>query len=183
LAVVRSDEATPRRFVGTVSPRQLRWALAVEYPWLERAWANAYAEVPQVEIHSVQGALDVQSAIELIRAFLANLQRQDPPLVEESREWVQVSSSTTWEHAEWLSADLKGTLRTILNGASVSEPAGGSESAFARAVLAHQGAAFVAILGATNEFRRLVDRQALLEQAAARLSQTSVVIEPLQGLD
>jgi hypothetical protein len=48
------------------------------------------------------------------------------------------------------------------------------------AVLAHQGADFVAIVGSAGEFERLVDRRALLEQTAARVSQTAVVVSPLE---
>jgi hypothetical protein len=79
---------------------------------------------------------------------------------------VKVDGANKWEHAAWLEADLPASLRAILNRASVPD----NDSEISRAVLGHSGAHFVAVLGPSGGFRRLVDREGVLEQAAARLS-------------
>jgi hypothetical protein len=45
IVFTRMDDSGCRRFLGCASPEGVRWALAVAQPWLEIAFAKAYADV------------------------------------------------------------------------------------------------------------------------------------------
>lgn len=173
---VRSESGGQRRFVGTALPLDVRWALAEEYPWLERAYAQAYAQLPQHEIRSAHGALTVEEATQLISTFVAAVQAPVPPATGPGG-WVQLNGGS-WEHGAWLDPDLPGPLRAVLVHATVAAGSDAEDARVARDVLARRGARFVALVGPDSEFQRLVDRGALLEQTAARLSQASKVMAP-----
>ena len=66
---LRTDDS-PRRFIGTASPPEVRWTLAADYPWLEAAFAKAYAQLPKHEIRSPGGALDIVDASQLFDRLL-----------------------------------------------------------------------------------------------------------------
>ena len=167
---VRSIGAAERRFVGTGLSWDVRFTLAEQYPWLEQAYAQAYAELPRHEIRSAHGRLSPEDATALVQKFVARVQA-DPPAAP-SADWVALGPGT-WEHAAWVGPDLPAGLESVLSRASVAV---GDDDRVTRDVLARSGERFVALVGPDEAFERLVDRQALLEQTAARLAQTAKVM-------
>ena len=124
-----------KRFIGWAEPEKVRWALAKNYPYLESAYAKAYADItrsdsdiipPGCPIPDVPGNAVIvtttgrlgyefnpsepEPSTNLIRAFLERV--QSPPLLlpEESEElntdWILINSDPkTYEHAIWLTTD------------------------------------------------------------------------------
>jgi hypothetical protein len=123
-----------KRFIGWAKPEKVRWALAKNYPYLEAAYAKAYADItrsdsdiipPGCPIPDVPGNAVVvmttgrlgyesspnatQPSIDLIRGFLKRVQAPPGllPLPEElNTDWVLINSAPkTYEHAIWLTTD------------------------------------------------------------------------------
>ncbi len=164
---VETRDDVPQRFIGIASPDVVNWRLAREYPWLDRAFAQAYAGLPAVEIHSEAGALDPGSAAQVVGAFMEHPEiRVTAPRPADT--WEQLPTST-WEHARWINRTLLDRLFD-LSPARTSVMDLGDLTARARtlAVLEAEGA-FVALVDAHGTFQRLLDRQALLETVARRL--------------
>jgi hypothetical protein len=178
-------------FIGEADPARVRWALAMAYPWLESAFAHAYAEIAPSQppssarlIVSTEGALEPWAANNLVRAFLTEIQfprpvvpppGQPPPaLAPGPPEWIELPSASPaqgplWERAAWLSASL---LEQILG-----RPGLARDSAFADSpdlpseervrAIARRSGQFVPLVAAhTGRFTGLVDRRALLEAIA-----------------
>ena len=166
-----------RRFLGTAPPDRVRWALARRYPWLEQAFAEAYAEGVAQHTLSMRGGLEPPwAATQLVAAFLRRIQEKDAPAASgsDSAEWVTMKDPgghLLREHAKWLTgARLERVLGSTLQASWVPDSPDAPPAEQARAVLRRQGA-FVAVVEEGRRFRSLVDRQALLEQAATRLAQ------------
>lgn len=173
--------STRRRFVGWADPVRIRWALARQYPWLEAAYAEAYAAIfaqPNTRIVSSTGRLGYANspgepnvAIELLKAFLQCVQRLPvppaPPL--EADAWVSVDLATgTREHAHWLSAEaLEQVLGEDCHKALVfsSELRSQGTAGQLNAIMAVP-ARFVAVVGNDQRFEYLVRRDVLVEQAS-----------------
>jgi hypothetical protein len=164
-----SDEVR-RKFVGIASPDEVRWNLARRYPWFEDAFAVAYSKLPNRQIQSHNGSLEVGLATELIRLFLEGVQTaQEPkPLTD---EWVTLKGSQKWEHAQWINGTiLTSIFRDILQESWMPESLDMSASERAQGVLRRKGP-FVALVEDGRRFKSLVDRQALLDQVASRVSE------------
>jgi hypothetical protein len=78
-----------RRFVALASARQVRWALAQAYPWLEAAWLRAGGSIaPEPQplgrqtqlIKSDTGALETSLAQRVAGRFVESLQRPPPAM-------------------------------------------------------------------------------------------------------
>ena len=187
---------TERRFVAVASLRQLRWALARRYPWLEAAWARVQLSpfpqalppspptlpagaqwlpdprtlsVPQPVIQSDNGALDPWQARMAVSGFIDLLQRQCPAGPSDA-EWITLYG-TTQERAAWVTRDL---LSSLLPPEAFNAWAHAMRDAprvqLTRSVL-RRAAAFVALVEGDREFVRLTNRQVLLEDIAASLGE------------
>jgi hypothetical protein len=102
---VERTRSSERRLVAVASVRQLRWALARRYPWIEAAWVRALLGIfpsayppnapalpagalwppdprtlamPQQVIVSDTGAFEPWRARDLVRIFIDSLQRERP---------------------------------------------------------------------------------------------------------
>ena len=118
-----------RRFLAVADARQLRWALAQRYPWLEVAFARAYAETAsgnndvlptprtamadQRFIASNTGGLEPWSAAQLVARFIESLQVQTPtpaptsaPLAPPAPAAPAASTAIATPESEWVT--LKG---------------------------------------------------------------------------
>lgn len=196
---VEQAPTTQRRLVAVASVRQLRWALARKYPWLEAAFvvANlgafplstipAAALPPQAAwlpdprtltphgapplITSDTGGLQPWQARELVGRFIESLQQVDPPKgPQDPLEWVLLGTST-YERAAWVT---RGLLASLLPQEAFRTYADALRDAprarRTRAVL-RRAAPFVALVDADREFIRLVNRNALLEEIAGSLGE------------
>ncbi len=165
-----------RRFVGMATPGVVRWSLAMEYPWLESALANAYSVGPAAhQVRSVHGALGPWEANGVVRVFLEKIQTQqaeeaENPAAQENTEWVRVKSSQgnqTWEHASWLDgASLESILgRENIKKSRMPHSPDTPVEERAKMVLRREGS-YVAVVEDGDVFRTLIDRHALVEQIA-----------------
>lgn len=160
-----------RRYIGTASPAKIRWALAHRYPWLETAFANAYSQIPNHQIHSLHGALETYAATELVRIYLEQIQMNEQPNSEEENQWVKLGDQQIWEHARWIDgAKLIRILGNDLQASWVPYSPDVPPTDQAKAVLRREGP-FIAIVEDGRVFRELVDRQALIEKTAKQMAE------------
>jgi hypothetical protein len=165
-----------RRFVGMAPPGVVRWSLAMRYPWLESALANAYFEMysqlPDEEIRSVHGALASEWAGPLVgMRFLEDIQQAEDPDAQDNTKWVKVKGpqgSQMWEHARWLDgARLERVLGHSIETASVPDSPDAPADERAKMVLRREGPYVAVVEGEErNVFRALIDRHTLVEQVA-----------------
>lgn len=192
---------TERSFVAVASVSQLRWALAKRYPWLEAAWlqgqVSLYPTSPPVPPDTIwqlnprqmavvgspvttdTGGFTSDQARFLAGNFLRSLQRDVLPVPTQSpdgpaqspddREWV--TRKSTQERAAWVTREL---LAELLPMSAFDAWAPGMRDAprarLTRAVLRRAGP-FIALVEGDREFSRLTNRQALLEEIAAKLGE------------
>ncbi len=182
---IETAGAVRKRFVGWAEPARIRWALAKQYPWLERAYAEAYAAISShgnAVIVSHHGRLgyphvpgDPGAGLQLLKEFLQRIQQSlpPPPIPSEQEEWVVVDAATnTLEHARWINAEeLERLLGSDCNTAVVNsselrlQNAAGQLKAFLSVP-----AQFVAVVGDEQRFEYLVRQDALVEQVAKRIA-------------
>ena len=93
-----------RRFIGWAEPEKIRWALARQYPWLEKAYADAYHETMTSSttfIVTNQGGigqklfpLDPGSTLDLLKKFLERIQKayKPPDSPPNLAEWIPAGS-------------------------------------------------------------------------------------------
>ena len=177
-----------QQFLGIASPRGVRWALARQYPWLETAFAKAYANAyipepgqttPTLRILSDAGALTPEVAQKLVYDFLADpsiqqtLTPSTPPNPDDGK-WESFTTKDgqhLWEHAKWLDTTrLKQDIGNILQQDETTwlwESPDISHTEQARSILRRK-VSFVALVDRERRFKSLVDRQVFLERAAAR---------------
>ncbi|HEX4736705.1 MAG TPA: hypothetical protein VH331_03990 [Allosphingosinicella sp.] len=176
---VNRTATSERRFLAAVDVHLLRWSLARRYPWLESAFANAYAALFQFNpplvtttpsTISETGALQPHQAQQLVQEFINRLQehRPVPPGGTDERHWVTLDGGLG-ERADWVTVPLLNeVLPTTVFAAKVEDLADQPRTKRMRAVLrAH--APFVAVVDGDGQFLRLLDRRAYLEKLATTL--------------
>jgi hypothetical protein len=181
---VESRKAVREHLLAVTSPAVVRWCLARRYPWLELAYARATADaiglvVPPPDprdfvangpiVTTEHGALSGGGAARVAREFLSSLQEwSGNPRGLGSPEWVELTGYR--ERAAWVTPNL---LRELLPaeafGEHMPEMRDEPQSKRVRALLRRQGEV-IALVNSSGQFKRLVDRSALLEEAAAQLS-------------
>ncbi len=176
-----------RRYLGWAPPEQVRWALAQRYPWLERAYAEAYAAVltnQDVSVVDACGTLaygyaptEAGPSIELLREFL--LRVQNAPAPPDGGDWVTIDPAdpmgSVSEHAQWLDGGLLETLLGVrLHRSSIAADSFMQQplSAQLRA-LADMTGDFAATTDAQHRFDALIDRVQTLSQAARAMASAS----------
>jgi hypothetical protein len=157
------------RFIGTASPEDVRWALARHYPWLEQAYALAYAQLGSLQFDPAKGSLSEWCATALLQGFLSIVRNQGPPLIfpDPTRipEVIDLGNGVS-EYAKWIDGGrIERILGTDLEVASVTIPPGKSLDDTANSVIQQTGR-FVAVVENDRTFRSLIDRSAILENLA-----------------
>lgn len=178
---VETSGGVRKRFVGWAEPATVRWALAKRNPWLERAYADAYAAITSQRnavIVSGVGRLgyayaptDPGAGIDLLKEFLERVQQPCPVPAPppEQEEWVVIDAGTnTHEHASWVAAEaleqwLGQDLHTDV--ARSSELRSKSPAEQVRLFLTAP-ARFVGVVGDDQRFDYLVRRDVLVDQVA-----------------
>jgi hypothetical protein len=159
-----------RRFVGTATPVEVRWAISHKYPWLEAAFAKSYSALPDYQIRSIHGSIDPWKATQIVNAYLSEIQQDHEPDSDQI-EWVCLKQQQLWEHAKWISGSrIDRLLGSILNDSWFLDSPDISNEEKTKAILRRKGQ-FVALVDEERKFRRLVDRQDLLEKVAHRVGQ------------
>lgn len=176
---VETSGGVRKRFVGWAEPATVRWALARRYPWLEQAYADAYAAVTSnAVIVSAGGRLgypyapaDPGAGIDLLKEFLERVQQPFPvpPPPHEPEQWVVVDAATnTHEHARWIGAeDLEQFLgRDLHTDVTRSSELRSKSSAEQVRLFLTVPARFVGVVGDEQRFEYLLRRDVLVEQVA-----------------
>jgi hypothetical protein len=193
---VERTPSTERRLVAVASVRQVRWALARRYPWLEAAYLRASLFVFPLEIPpgaqalpaeaswlpnprtlilnpsivtSDTGGLEPYRARQIVGNFVELL--QSPSLSPANKdEWVELRSRT-FERGKYVTRELLASLlpQTAF-GAWSYALRDCSRAERTRAVL-RRPTDFVAMVEGDREFERLTNRRALLEDIAAVLGE------------
>jgi hypothetical protein len=167
-----------RAFVGAAQPRDVRAALGARFPEYERALFAAYGVAATLTPSEFRnGELSETALTHIARSFLqgpdiASTMPPAPPAP--STGWVFLDRSgtptkgpSTWELAEFITANsLRAMLRDRLAQSSVVAPSGALESESATRAIIGQAGTFVALVGATGEFRGLCDRAAIADKVA-----------------
>jgi hypothetical protein len=126
IVFVSSTANQQATYVGCASPDNVRWRLAADQPWLEAAFAHAYANMaglPQGMPRSnrfvdIKGALQPQTAQIIVSMFIQNLKEPAPHLNPD--DFVTIHSGD--EHATWITvAELERILGTDLWTDAVAE--------------------------------------------------------------
>lgn len=200
LVFVERSPSSERKLVAVASARQVRWALARRYPWLEAALARASlfvfpaeipaaaaalppgaswlpdpgkVAVPQPVIVSDSGGLQPFQARQIVSSFIDSLQIKGPPTAPmKEGEWVQLGTGTVFERGVYVTRELLSSLLPpSAFTAWTNALRDAPRSQRTRAVLRRQ-ADFVAMVeGEDREFTRLTNRRALLEEIATALGE------------
>lgn len=163
---VETRDEIPGRFVGIAAPDFVRWRLARAYPWLERAIANAYSAIDDLDICSDAGALGPKSATRLVENFI-NESEITSYRREESQDWhIRFPGVEMSEHGTWINRTLLDRLFDPAPNRSYIFDAG-DLTAKQRMLnaLACEGP-FVAVVDDQNRFQSLIDRERLLRALA-----------------
>jgi hypothetical protein len=182
LVFVEKREGVGRRFVALAPPSLVRWQLALTYPWLEIAYTAAVLQLSgqydqahpfdaeMISRHtrhvvSAQGALDPYPAQQLVQNFVRSLQKGTKP--SDPSSWVEIRAG--WERAAWVTTQMLDEV-LLPDDASdqwVREERIGDAASLTKAVL-HRTGAFTAVVDEQHRFRRLINRDAVLEEVARR---------------
>jgi hypothetical protein len=199
IVFVQSAQGQYRRFLGVAKPETVRLALGEKYSWfrdiLDKSVATALAESSTQSVppplptkvdefvaamaNGIRNSLsklqpmpkDLAKAVSEIFIFDPNMQTATDP---KNPEWSQLGDSGSWDHSRWLTLErFNKDLRSALFDVELSQledtpdtPADERTQALLRRRLP-----FVAILNQRGEFQRLIDRQVLVEQVAAKLGE------------
>jgi hypothetical protein len=180
-------ERTPteeRAYVGYALSSEVRWRLAMAYPWLEQHFALAYAEAtiyqgvdpgsfePQgFEITSETGRMGVAHANLIATKFLNGLQLLDPPEVSPNQWTALHPQNVVYEHAKWIDPQrLSRILKDSLRKDEISASPDMAPEEIVRQILRRDGP-FVARVSDTKRLTNLIDRNDILEKIASREAQ------------
>lgn len=175
---VESNQGYYRRFLGMATPEDVRLALATKYWWfrplLLKSFRNALLEVFQQNeqtVVAIDGPLpkDIAKAISEKFIFDPDMQKTQDP---QNPEWSKLEPFDTWDHSQWLTMErFNKDLRGVLFDPDLTQLEDTPETPAderARALLRRQ-VPFVAMVTQRGEFKRLIDRQLLAEQVAAKV--------------
>jgi len=174
-----------RRFVALESVSTVRWVLARRFPWLEVAFARAYAASQGIDprhlpastrfVTSDTGALESYPARQLVAAFIDSLQLPtgssalgSPGAPSPVEEWFTLSGGRDERAALVTRRLLEELLPPGAFALWADEGVDLPRSRRTQAVLRRRGS-FVALLDCDRRFSRLVHRSALLENVVESL--------------
>lgn len=174
-----------RRFLGVAAPADVRVSLARRYPWLEHAFALAYAARYSALSPDVAGQSTLPSSpyilepsasgsvMQLVREFVSNIQRTTEPPQSEQNTYLSFQTAspgaptvltTLWERGEWIDGEkLEHVLGEHLQNSWFFDSPDLSRRARIDGIL-RRTSPFVALVDEDRRFAGLVDRSALLSR-------------------
>lgn len=183
--VFLKDPSVRKRYIGWAESDKIRWALARRYPYLEKAYVDAYSKMmskQNIAIVSNTGRLEYQhspsnagASLELIQLFVEQVQTTVTPLPTDAEDWIKIDSAQpsdpsqpTYEHAHWMSANLieeilEGDLHISTIPSRELKVAATTEKLRALLSVSTQ---FFAVISEDRRFEHLLERDLLLEQVA-----------------
>lgn len=164
----------PRSFVGIALPDEVRLALARQYPWLEETYLKVQIkEFPtDPQTRSKKDKLSAYDAgIHIIEPFILDLRKNkdDPPSLKSEWEYIEKVGGPDpyWERAKWIDeACLRNDLGDALRASAevwYEDSLDTSQVRRAQALLRRKGP-FVAFINRGGQFKKLIDREALLRK-------------------
>jgi hypothetical protein len=168
IVLLSAGADTESQFIGATTPDKVRWGLAMLQPWLEGAYAQAYAKSLATGVPIVRnetGAMDAEIAEQLVKDFLSNLTVPTPPPVNDF-EWVTFTANQSPEHATWLSEEY---LEQGLGYALWKDVIVASETKKEAKMLLKCSAPYVAKIKRNGEFLSLIDRIAFVDEMMGKI--------------
>ena len=174
IVFIQTSPTKQRKFLGCAAPENVRWRLAVDQPWLESAFATAYAQImlPPGALSRGDAFTDTKGALQppvaqlVVSNFVASLKQI--PLPGKANEYISIGSGS--EHATWMTAsELDRIMGRDLWTDSVPENTDTnpeSNRAYIRSIL-DKPSPYVAQLS-NSDFKSLISRVALLDEVAKR---------------
>lgn len=163
-------DGSPPKFLGLASPEHVRWSLAQDQPWLEQAYANAYAtnifyQAEDSFIVSKYGALDGVTADNVVRNYIQRVTQSTATVPLTVRSWAVLGNST--EYGTWLrSSDVQRILGETLRKDMIVES--GDRRSEAKALL-QCNAPYVARVKSTGEFISVISRVGFVNEMTTKL--------------
>jgi hypothetical protein len=175
IVFLQKTDTSEKTYIGAASIDSVRWGLASIQPWLEAAYARAYAQFapdPQTVrpfswIVNNKGALQPHEAENVVRGYVRLLLPAQPQIAPaDPTEWVQLSNG--FEHARWVTQDeVEQFLGDRLWRDAVHKIEDRRE--FVGAIV-RCSSPYVAITNENGEFISLVNRIELLNRIARKLN-------------
>ena len=164
-----------QRFLGIARPNDVRGALAKKCPWFREVLLTSFRDAIMEAFGrtpvALDGPLPKDLAEAISRNFVSNSNMQtlrDP----NDPQWSSLEPDNIWDHSQWLTMErFNKDLRSALfdpNLSQLEDTPDTAEEERTRALLRRQ-VPLVAIVNRHGEFKRLIDRQVLIEQVAAKL--------------
>ena len=171
---VETKDGIFSKFLGIAEYNEIRWSLARQYSWFEKAYAGAYQTLfdSDIIVNEIGGIYEKanpsypQMAINLANQFLMNIQNPAEKNPDNEGEWILLKKSQVEEHAEWISKEkLERLLGENLNRYSIDSRSFGKKSKAEqiREILLGNGK-YVALVDMDNRFERLLDRSAVVHE-------------------
>jgi hypothetical protein len=180
LVFLETAGGTRRRYLGLATPGDVRIALARRYPWLEQAFAVAYAAQYPVLNPDEEGksrgdsptymleASQVYAVINIVRKYVENIQRHTTPPPSEQGSYVSfpsadpISPAALWERGEWIDGErLERDLTGCLEYSWYTDAPELGRNAKVAGILRRSGRV-IAVVDDDRRFKDLVDREALV---------------------
>jgi hypothetical protein len=165
-----------KHFVGAATTRDIRRSIGDRFPEYERAFASAYATLPEDQT-IVRGGPNEALINGLSNNFLQHKLIFSPLDPKPRPGWVKLERKnglpTTWEFAEWLSAaSLKDRLGTQLSTGKVVADIGDVSPKATKSIVRQSGR-FVAFVTGDRAFKEICDRYDVLESVAREAADQS----------
>ncbi len=174
-AFVETANNIRKRYTGWARVENVRWTLAMRYPWLEKAYLEAYNQMLTngSQISSETGRLgyvyDLKgpgASINLLQEFLQRVQAPSTPPDTNTLDWAFLDTTPpSFEHAQWVTGELlEGILGNYLNTGYVrsSELRAKPAKEQSQMIVSMTGE-YVAVTTDDYRFEYLLDRHLLLE--------------------
>jgi len=171
IVFVDRHQGIERHFGGIATPSQVKYALAICYPWLELAFSNAYKELSP-EIRTTYGSIDPMKAEQLVNRFFwdPEIRKNPPPPPPEGWVGLPPNNIRVWEHADWLdTSKVMKILNGVLDRSQVGkQDQGKSARDQAKSILSCEGD-LVASVDETGRFETLIDKRRLQDEVVRDL--------------
>lgn len=165
-----------KHFVGAATTGDIRRSIGANFPEYERAFASAYASLP--EDHTIARGGPTETLINgLSNNFLQHKLIFSPLDPRPKPGWVKLErkdgSPTTWEFADWLTAaSLRDRLGTQLSTGKIVADIGHVTPKATKSIVRQSGR-FVAFVTGNHVFREICDRYEVLESVAREAADQS----------
>lgn len=177
-----------KHYIGWATPTSIHWALAREFPWFEKAYADAYMQVTTKlyidgnlrftvggNLINAQDSASAPPVIDVLKEFLKWIQLTPPVQpADGDKEWVKLKSSEAYEHTPWLTGSgIEEILGDELQNERIqSDIYQGKNTVEQLSIMAGFSKRYVALIGENQRFEKLVDRYEVLESAVRRMAKT-----------